>query len=115
MLVPGNGTPFALGAEEQSPFPLEGGFGRAPKHNAEIMRSRSCDEEPTEHPGSCDGSKLASTHTADCPGLRPGGRWPRIICAMFKCPPQRAVPVRRALTVDSKLTESGRSTAGPAR
>jgi len=52
---------------------------------------------------------------ADCPGPRPDGRWPRIICAMFKCPPQRAERVCRASTVDSKLTESDRSTVGPAR
>ena len=40
---------------------------------------------------------------------------PRIICAMFKCPPQRVERVRRALTVDSKLTDPDRSTVGPAR
>jgi hypothetical protein len=41
-----------------SPIPLEGGLGRALKHNAGIMRSRLGEETP---PG---------THTADCPGLR---------------------------------------------
>jgi hypothetical protein len=46
-----------------------GGSRRAPEHNAEdIMRTRT---------GGCE-----------CPGLRP-----RIISAMFKCPPQRARPL----------------------
>ncbi len=48
--------------------PPGGGSRRAPEHNAEdIMRTRT---------GRCE-----------CPGLRP-----RIISAMFKCPPQRAWP-----------------------
>ena len=90
MLVPCNGMTVALGSEEP-PIPLEGGFGRAPKHNAEKLcavgfAARTSGNEPER---CCDVGRM-SIHAADCPGLRPGGRWPRIICAMFKCPPQRA-------------------------
>jgi hypothetical protein len=43
MLVHCRRNAVALSVEEP-PIPLEGGFGRAPKHNAEIMRSWSRDE-----------------------------------------------------------------------
>ena len=43
---------------QATPIPLEGGFGRAMKHNAEIMRSRLGKQAPP------------ATHTADCPDLR---------------------------------------------
>jgi len=36
MLVPGKRNVLGLGAEEP-PIPLEGGFGWAPKHNAEKL------------------------------------------------------------------------------
>jgi hypothetical protein len=54
-----------LHAHTASPHPPQGGLGRPLKHNAPTL--------------------CAVGRTADCPGLRP-----RIMGAMFKCPPQRA-------------------------
>jgi hypothetical protein len=70
-----------------SPHPPQGGFGRPLKHNAERL---------------CAVGRLVGTarrdqnHLAGRPTVRAAA--PRIICAMFKWPPQRARDRPRALT-----------------